>query len=346
MPKRTYRPPGRCTSTGRIWAVLCLAPVVLLPLVHALAFQVSAQQDPAQQVPPQDADREQRPGEFKISTDVLLVVLDVSVKDSKGGYVSGLTKEDFRVYENGIAQKLTVFSSADEPVTVGLVIDESGSMRSKHDQVVTAGLSFIGASNPNDQMFVVNFNDTVRSGLPDNIPFSDDLAVLHAALSRNKPDGQTALYDAVAFALQHLELGQRDKKMLVVVSDGGDNRSKLTLPGVMKLIQESHATIYAIGIYDRDDTDHNPEVLKRMANAGGGEWFLPQLLDQIGPICRKIAKDIRNRYTIGYIPDRNGNQAAIRKIKVDTSAQGHEKLIVRTRTSYSLPDALTQGRAR
>ena len=192
MPKRTYRPLGRCKSTGLKWAVLCLAPVVLLPIVHALAFQDPVQQDPAQQDPP-GADREQRAGEFKISTDVLLVVLDVSVKDSKGGYVSGLTKDDFRVYENGIAQKLTVFSSADEPVTVGLVIDESGSMRSKHDQVVTAGLSFIGASNPNDQMFVVNFNDTVRSGLPDNIPFSDDLAVLHAALSRNKPDGQTAL---------------------------------------------------------------------------------------------------------------------------------------------------------
>jgi Ca-activated chloride channel family protein len=326
MPQRIYRPPGRCRSTGRIWAVACLVPLlVVIPAVRGVAFQDSAQR------------------EFKISTDVVLVVLDVSVKDPKGGYVSGLTKDDFHVYENGIAQKLTVFSSGDEPVTVGLVIDESGSMRAKHDQVMTAGLSFIGASNPNDQMFVVNFNDTVRSGLPADIPFSGELAVLHAALSRNKPEGQTALYDAIAFALQHLEKGQRAKKMLVVVSDGGDNRSTRTLPELMKLIQESHATIYTVGIYDRDDTDHNPEVLKRIANAGGGEWFLPNLVEEIGPICRKIAKDIRQRYTIGYIPDRNGDSAAIRKIRVDTSAPGHQKLTVRTRTSYSLPEALAHG---
>jgi Ca-activated chloride channel family protein len=319
-----------------VWAVSCLALLLLLPIVRA-----PASQDPK-------ADRaQQRSGEFKISTDVVLVLLDVSVKDSKGGYVSGLARDDFHVYENGIAQKLTVFSSGDEPVTVGLVIDESGSMRPKHDQVITAGLTFIGASNPNDQMFVVNFNDTVRSGLPPDIPFSDDLAVLHDALSRNKPEGQTALYDAIAFALQHLEKGQRAKKMLVVVSDGGDNRSRRTLPELMKLIQESQATIYAVGIYDRDDTDHNPEVLKRIANAGGGEWFLPQLVDQIGPICRKIAKDIRNRYTIGYIPDRNpGDKAAIRNIKVDISAPDHKKLTVRTRTSYALPEALTHGQAR
>jgi len=317
-----------------MWAVPCLALLLIFPIVHAPAFQ-----DPG-------ADRQQHPGEFKISTDVLLVLLDVSVKDSKGGYVSGLSKDDFHVYENGIAQKLTVFSSGDEPVTVGLVIDESGSMRSKHDQVITAGLSFIGASNPNDQMFVVNFNDTVRSGLPADIPFSDDLGVLHAALSRNRPEGQTALYDAVAFALQHLEQGQRAKKMLVVVSDGGDNRSQRTLPELMKLIQASHATIYTVGIYDRDDTDHNPEVLKRIANAGGGEWFLPQLVEQIGPICRKIAKDIRNRYTIGYIPERNGDNAAIRNIRVDTSATDHKKFTVRTRTSYSLPEALMHGQAK
>jgi Ca-activated chloride channel family protein len=332
MPQRLYRPPGWCRSTSRMWAVSCLALLLLLPIVHGLAFQDSAA--PRGQPPP---------GEFKISTDVVLVVLDVSVKDPKGGYVSGLAKDDFHVYENRIAQKLTVFSSGDEPVTVGLVIDESGSMRAKNDHVITAGLTFIGASNPRDQMFVVNFNDTVRSGLPANIPFSDEIGVLHAALSRNKPEGQTALYDAVAFALQHLEQGQRDKKMLVVVSDGGDNRSSRTLPELMKLIQQSHATIYTVGIYDPDDTDHNPAVLKRIANAGGGECFLPKVLEEIGPICRKIAKDIRNRYTIGYIPDRNGDNAGIRNIKIDISAPGHEKLAVRTRTSYSLPEALTHG---
>lgn len=275
--------------------------------------------------------------EFSISTDVELVLLDVSVKDSKGGYVSGLSKDDFRVLESGAAQKITVFSHSDVPVTAGLVMDASGSMGPKQADVITAGLAFVGASNPNDQIFVVNFNDKVRSGLPPDIPFSDQVNVLRMALSKDRPEGRTALNDAVAYALRHLDSGAREKKALILVSDGGDNSSQLKSEELMRLIEESHATIYTVGLFDAEDPDRNPQVLKRIARLSGGECFLPETFDQVIPICRRIAADIRNRYTIGYIPSRSDAKAGIRTIKVTATAAGRARLVVRTRASYSLP---------
>jgi VWFA-related protein len=280
-------------------------------------------------------------GEFKISTAVELVLLDVSVRDPDGGYVSGLTKEAFHVFENGVQQKITEFSSGDIPVAVGLVMDDSGSMRNKRAELVTAGLAFVEASNQQDQIFVVNFNDKVRSGLPDSLPFTDDLVLLRSALSRDRPEGRTALYDAMAFSLAHLEKGRRAKKALIVVSDGGDNVSAHSLGQLLTLIQESRATIYTVGIYDPEDPESNPGVLKRIAKISGGECFLPAQLREIVPICQKIAKDIRNRYTIGYIPMRSNSKAALRKLHVVASTPDREKLIVRTRTSYQLPEAVT-----
>lgn len=276
-------------------------------------------------------------GEFRVRTDVELVLLDVRVKQAKGGYVSGLARDNFQIFENGEPQKITEFSSADVPVAVGLVMDDSGSMEFKRPEVVTAGLIFIGASNPQDQMFVVNFNDKVRSGLPETVSFSDNLRLLHSALTQDAPQGRTALYDAVAFALKHLESGRRDKKTLVIVSDGGDNVSKHTLKELMVLIQESRATIYTVGIFAPDDPDRNPGVLERIARISGGESFLPSGLDEVVPICRQIARDIRNRYTIGYIPVHSGDKTALRKIHVVAKAPDRGKLIVRTRTSYWLP---------
>jgi len=276
-------------------------------------------------------------GEFKISTHVELVLLDASVKDTKGGYVSGLGKSDFRVFENGVLQNITEFSSDDVPVAVGLVMDDSGSMGPKRPELVTAGLAFAGASNPQDQIFVVNFNDKVRRGLPDDVAFTDDISLLRRALVKDRPEGKTALYDAVGYALEHLQSGRREKKALVIVSDGGDNCSRLSLTEVMRLIQESRATLYTVGIFAPDDPDNNPRVLGRMSKISGGESFLPDKLDEIIPICTKIAKDIRSRYTIGYAPVRSGDDAAVRKIHVVATAPDHGKLIVRTRSSYLLP---------
>jgi Ca-activated chloride channel homolog len=278
--------------------------------------------------------------EFKISTSVVLVLLDVSVKDAKGGYVSGLAKDAFHLYENGVAQEITLFSNADMPVAVGLVMDDSSSVRSKRSELITAGLAFVGASNPKDQVFVVNFNDKVWRSLPKTTPFTDDVKLLRLALLENQPEGRTALYDAIALALRHVDSGQRDKKALVVVSDGGDNCSTHSLNELMRLVQESHTTIYTVGIFDPDDPDRNPQVLKRIASASGGEFFMPAGLSEVIPTCQKIAKDIRNRYTIGYVPARTSEKADFRKIRVTVDAVVHEKLTVRTRTGYFVPSEL------
>jgi len=278
--------------------------------------------------------------EFTIRTTSRLVLLDVSVKDAAGGFVSGLLKDNFKVYEDGKLQKITQFANADLPVTIGLVVDESGSMRKKRPEVITAALAFIQASNPNDEIFVINFNEYPQRGLPDTVLFSDDIQQLRSALWQGVPEGRTALYDAIMMGLNQLDMGRRDKKTLVVISDGGDNHSVSKLSEVTDYVLGSIATIYTIGIYDPDDPEKNPDVLRKLARVSGGSAHFPEKLEEIVPICRQIAKDIRTRYTIGYVPPNEGKRE--RHIKVVASAEGG-KLIVRTRTSYWFGAAETEA---
>jgi Ca-activated chloride channel family protein len=274
----------------------------------------------------------EEPSDFTIRTTSRLVLLDVSVKDASGGFVSGLSKDDFKVYENGKPQPITHFANADIPVTVGIVVDESGSMRPKRAQVATAALAFNQASNPMDEMFIVNFNEKPRRGLPDDVLFSDDVQQLRQALYQGESEGRTALYDAIEMSLHQLDFGRRDKKTLVVISDGGDNHSTHTLDGVTRDVLKSVATIYTIGLYDEDDPESNEGVLRKLAQVSGGVFYHPEKLDEIVPICRQIAKDIRTRYTIGYVPPAEGK--AERHIKVAASSPDHPRLVVRTRTNY------------
>lgn len=281
------------------------------------------------------------PGEYTIQTTSRLVLLDVSVKDNSGGFVSGLTKDDFKVFENGKPQEITEFSNADAPVTVGIVVDESGSMRPKRAQVITAALVFNQASNPHDETFIINFNEKPRRGLPDDVLFSDKVQELRAALWQGNPEGRTALYDAIEMALHQLQFGRQAKKTLVIISDGGDNHSTATEPEVMHDVLSSLVTIYTVGIYDEDDPEKNEGVLKKLANVSGGVFYHPQTLQDIIPVCRQIAKDIRSRYTIGYIPSAEGKM--VRHIKVVASSPEHPKTSVRTRTSYVFGDQSTQA---
>ncbi len=283
-----------------------------------------------------NADEKATQQNFTIQTTSRLVLLDVSVKDAAGGFVSGLTKDQFKVFEDGKPQQISQFANSDIPVTAGIVVDESGSMRPKRAQVVTAALVFIQASNPMDEMFIVNFNEKPRRGLPDEILFSDNVHQLRAALWQGDPEGRTALYDAIEMALHQLDFGRQAKKTIVLISDGGDNHSKHTQQEVMKDVLSSLATIYTVGIYDEDDPEKNEGVLKSLAHVSGGVFYHPQALSEIVPICRQIAQDIRTRYTIGYIPSDAGKM--VRHIKVVASSPDHPKLIVRTRTSYVFSD--------
>jgi Ca-activated chloride channel homolog len=283
--------------------------------------------------PPQLAGDRQDAG-FKISVDVDLVVLHATVRDKKGGFVSGLPSADFQVYEDGIPQTTRFFSHEDVPVTVGLVVDHSGSMRPKRTDVVTAALDFARSSNPRDEMFVVNFNEHAWLSLPAAVPFTSNPVMVEAALNRHLPTGRTALYDAIALALRHLKQADFDKRVLIVISDGGDNSSHYKWPEVRAMAQASNAIIYTVGLFDEEDPDWNPHVLKRLAAETGGEVFLPRENSAVVRICNQIARDIRNQYTIGYMPVNRRRDGTYRTIRLAVTSPAHAKLSVRTRAGY------------
>jgi VWFA-related protein len=269
-----------------------------------------------------------------VSSDVEIVLLDVSVKDADGGFVSGLSKDSFRVFENGRLQEISIFASQDVPVTVGLVVDSSGSVRPKRSEIVTAALSFATKSHPKDEIFVVNFNDIVTLGLPPGMDFTDDIHKLRDALVNNPTRGRTSLHDALKASLKHLDKGRRDKKTLLLISDGGDNASATTKDEIFRLAQESTATIYTVGIFNPDDKEKNPDFLEKLAKITGGEYHRPAEIKDLMATCEKIAQDIRNRYTIGYAPDDRNFDGTVRKLKVLAAAPDRKKLVVRTRTQY------------
>lgn len=284
----------------------------------------------------------QDPAAYRISVDVNLVVLHATVRDHKG-FVSDLRARDFQVYEDGVRQSIQLFQHEDIPVTVGLVVDHSGSMRPKLAEVIAATHTFVDSSNPGDQMFVVNFNEKVTLGLPGALRFTNSSAELEGAISRMRPAGMTALYDACIEALNILQTGNRDKKVLIVISDGGDNASTSKLPAVLKKAEQSNAVVYTIGIFDDDDVDKNPGVLRNLARTTGGEAYFPGRLDEVVSICARIARDIRNQYTIGYVPVNAAPPGAYRRIRVEAAAGGYGKLSVRTRAGYIAGESAAGG---
>ena len=271
-----------------------------------------------------------------IRVNVDVVVLHASTRNRKGVLVSGLGKADFQVHENGVLQQIKSFSHEDIPVTVGLVVDNSGSMRPKQQEVAAAAVEFARSSHPDDQMFVVLFNENVSFGLPAHTPFTDQADELQDALSI-LPNGKTALYDAVAAALQHLKKGKRDKRVLVVVSDGADNASRLQREQMLTLASQSDAIIYTIGLFELEDPDRDPRTLKRLAEATGGEAFLPESVKQVVPVFERIAQDIRNQYTITYSPANRSQDGTYRTVQVSAAAPGRGRIKVRTRAGYYAP---------
>jgi Ca-activated chloride channel homolog len=279
-----------------------------------------------------------------IKVDVDLVVLHATVTKRDGTRVLGLEKKDFQVYEDGVLQELTLFSREDIPVVVGLVVDNSGSMRPKRREVIVAAAAFARSSKPHDQMFVVNFNEHVTFGLPENTPFTSSVARLEVALSRVAAQGMTALYDAVAAALEHLKKSDRDKKVLIVISDGRDNSSSHSLAQVVTMAEQSDAIIYTIGLFDDGDPDRNPGVLRQFAKATGGEAFLPRFTKDVVSLCEQIADDVRKQYTLAYAPTNRTKDRTYRAIEVKAAA-ARNRLVVRTRAGYYAPSTDEPGPA-
>jgi len=271
---------------------------------------------------------------FRVSVSVDLVVLQATVQDRKGGFASDLGINDFDVHEDGVRQSVSLFRHEDMPVTIGLVIDHSGSMARKLADVIQAARTFVQASSPADEMFVVNFNEHVSVGLPDSIPFTNKAAELARAISGSQTTGQTALYDAITVALKRLQTGTRDKKVLIVISDGGDNASVHTLAQVLLQAEASNAIVYTIGIFDDSDPDRNPGVLRRLARTTGGQAFFPAKPEDVVGNCERIARDIRSQYTLGYVPGSPALPGVFRAIQVTARGANGRKFDVRTRSGY------------
>jgi len=295
-------------------------------IVLALSFSaLSAQETPS-------------PGEpgFTLYTASQLVVLNVGVQDSHGTNIKGLTAQDFKIFEDGHPQTIKQFAAEDRPVTLGILVDASGSMRSRQPEVVTAALAFVRASNPQDETFIVNFNDHAFKGLPPQVPFSNDPQQLRSALLGTKAQGRTALYDALTLAADHLAKGKWENKVLLLISDGGDNNSNHNFAETVHALQMSGAAVYSIALFDPDEREHNVGILHRLSKMSGGEAFEPMDISEIEPLCLRIAADIRASYTLAYTPPQPDQHTTPRKIKVTVAAPNGGKLAIRNRTSYVL----------
>ena len=274
----------------------------------------------------------QHPTAYRSSSE--LVVLHVSVVDRHAGFVPGLPKEAFTVFEGVHGQPIAFFENEDTAVSVGLVIDSSGSMAPRREAVIAAGMSFAESSRADDEIFTLSFNERIWPGLPEGQPFTSDHDSLHQALNNSGARGQTALFDAIDLGLRHLDEGTKTRKVLIVVSDGGDNASHRHFEEILDAALRRDVVIYTVGIYDPNDTDAKPGVLRDLASATGGEAFFPKTLDQVKPALDRIARDIRSSYTIGYVPPSEATAGVRRSIRVEAKAPDGRKLSVRARSAY------------
>jgi VWFA-related protein len=296
-------------------------------------------QVPAAQVPAAQSSQAQDQGQASTDSGVFVfrkeveeVVLHATVQDDKNHLVMNLEKGAFTVLENNQPQTITSFRHEDVPVAIGIVIDNSGSMREKRDKVNKAALNLVRSSNPQDQVFVVNFNDEYYL----DQAFTDNLNKLREALEKVEARGGTALYDAIVASADYMKRNARlQKKVLFVVTDGDDNASRESLEETVRRLQEENGpTVYAIGLLGEEKARRARRALETIAQRTGGIAFLPHSLEEVDEISRDVAHDIRNQYTIGYKPSTPKSVGGYRAIRVEARAKGYNKLAVRTRSGY------------
>ena len=315
---------------SRLW----LIPLIALT---AVGLPVSAHESvPAVQVPDGPAP--------VFSSRAELVVVHGTVKDRRGAYVTGLPSDSFQILEDGTPQRIDFFTGEQSPVTVGLLVDSSGSMREGRERVIAGAGAFAQASNPTDEIFALAFNEYVRAALPPSMPFTNDAHAFRVALAGVMgAQGRTAMYDAVSDGLSYVAKGHHPRRVLVVVGDGGDNASTTTFEQVLREAQASNAAIYTVGIIDPLEPDANPRLLKRLAQATGGASFFPRHVDDVDTVLREIARDIRHSYTLGYVSANSARDGQFRRIRVVVRDPARRSLLVRARDGYRA-SGLRQGR--
>jgi len=272
--------------------------------------------------------------EATFRTDSRLVVLNVSVFDKDGKIVRNLDKTAFTVYENGEKQTLSVFRQEDVPISLGLIIDTSASMTNKRDRVASAALAMVKASNPQDEVFIINFNESAVLARD----FTSDTKDLESALRNLEPKGETAMRDALRLGIEHLRhSAHRDKKVLLVVTDGEDNSSVETQAHLVQVAQQNDVIIYAVGLLGAEEPESAARAKRQLTEltqqTGGRAWF-PNDVAEIARITPEIAHEIRNQYTLAYTPTNLAADGAFRKIRVAADVPG---ALVRTRSGYYAP---------
>jgi Ca-activated chloride channel family protein len=282
-------------------------------------------------VPATSAQQQVESPVLSISTE--LVTLSVTVVDTRGAVVTGLRQEHFTVFDNGERQTIQFFTSEDLPATVGLIVDSSGSMRGHHEDRAAMGTAFARMGHALDEFFLLQFNETVWPVLPSRGAGTGDLSQLRAALVAAPAQGMTALYDALDRGLQHLEQGTRDRKALIVVSDGGDNASAQTLDAVLDRARRTTAVIYCLTLFDPDSRDARPQVLKALARQTGGRVVTAKRPEDVTRAFAQISQEIRTGYTIGFAPSETSG-GGFRSVRVVVDADEHPQLVARTRAGY------------
>jgi VWFA-related protein len=299
---------------------LRVAAFFLAILSAAAVIEMAASQAPALPV-------------FPVRSD--LVVLQALVKDRAGNHVTGLLPDAFAVWEEGHPQTIQFFGREDTPITIGLVVDTSGSMYGERDSVVAAVSAFGEKGHPADEMFALVFDQRIRTVLPLDLPFTHDALVLRRALADAiLADGLTAFHDAVLTALRYARRGSHARKALVIVGDGGDNASAASYKDVLARMGASDTAIYTIALANSADPFANPRRLRQLARASGGEAFEPRSLRDVENAFRRIASDVRSTYTIGYAPTEPANYGERRSIRVSAKSRDGRTLTVQTREGY------------
>ncbi len=264
--------------------------------------------------------------------DTRLVVLHASVTDKRGKLVTNLDRGAFKVFENGQPQQVKIFRHEDVPVSLGIIIDDSGSMMTKRSRVEAAAIGLVRESNPQDEVFIVNFNDDAYL----DVPFTNDMHKMEQGLARIDSRGGTAMRDAINMSLDYIKAeAKKDKKVLLIITDGNDNASSVSLEKVVGRSNQSDTLVYAIGLFT-DEEKHEAVKARRALNelttSTGGLAFYPKDVSEVQALASEIARDIRNQYTIAYTPSIQQLDGSYRQIKVTVDAPGRP--VVRTRSGY------------
>jgi Ca-activated chloride channel family protein len=297
-------------------------------------------QGPVQPTKPPATNEKKPDGGIKV--DVNLALVNVTVTDPLNRLVTGLEKENFRVYEDGTEQEIVTLSSEDVPVSIGLVFDMSGSMSDKVDKARQAAVQFMRTANPLDQFFLVSFND--RAELTSG--FTNSVEELQTRMMFTASRGRTALLDAVYLGLSEMRGAHNAKRALLIISDGGDNHSRYNENDVKNFLKEADCQLYAIGIYDpigiRSRTSeelNGPSLLSEMTDMTGGRVFPVGNIGELPDIAAKIGMELRNQYVLGYKPSNAQHNGIWRKIKIKLRPpKGLPPLNVYAKTGYYAPN--------